>query len=45
MSSQTVGGGGSEPQLHFELRRGKQPVDPRQFLAPLPSAGAAQHQG
>jgi murein DD-endopeptidase MepM/ murein hydrolase activator NlpD len=38
-------GGVSEPQLHFELRRGKQPVDPRQFLAPLPSAGAAPHQG
>ena len=33
-------GGVAEPQLHFELRRGKQPVDPRQFLAPGPSAGA-----
>ncbi len=27
-----------EPQLHFELRRGKRPVDPRDYLAPLPSA-------
>ena len=32
-------GGVSEPQLHFELRRGKKPVDPREFLAPAPSAG------
>jgi murein DD-endopeptidase MepM/ murein hydrolase activator NlpD len=31
-------GGVSEPQLHFELRRGKKPVDPREFLAPAPSA-------
>ena len=23
----------NEPQLYFELRRGKQPVDPREFLA------------
>ena len=30
----------SEPQLHFELRRGNHAVDPREFLAPLPSAGA-----
>src|SRR5207244_4973649 len=30
-------GGVSEPQLHFELRRGKQPVDPRWLLAPAPS--------
>jgi murein DD-endopeptidase MepM/ murein hydrolase activator NlpD len=30
----------SEPQLHFELRRGKQPVDPRGYLAPLPTATA-----
>jgi murein DD-endopeptidase MepM/ murein hydrolase activator NlpD len=29
----------SEPQLHFELRRGQQAVDPREFLAPLPTAG------
>jgi murein DD-endopeptidase MepM/ murein hydrolase activator NlpD len=28
----------SEPQLHFELRRGKHTVDPRDYLAPLPSA-------
>jgi murein DD-endopeptidase MepM/ murein hydrolase activator NlpD len=32
-------GGVSEPQLHFELRRGKKAVDPREFLAPAPSAG------
>ncbi len=32
-------GGVSQPQLHFELRRGKKPVDPREFLAPAPSAG------
>ena len=29
----------SEPQLHFELRRGNHAVDPREFLAPLPTAG------
>jgi murein DD-endopeptidase MepM/ murein hydrolase activator NlpD len=34
-------GGVSEPQLHFELRRGKKPIDPREFLAPAPSAGIA----
>jgi murein DD-endopeptidase MepM/ murein hydrolase activator NlpD len=28
----------SEPQLHFELRRGNHAVDPREFLAPLPTA-------
>jgi murein DD-endopeptidase MepM/ murein hydrolase activator NlpD len=43
-SGQVIGrvgasGGVAEPQLHFELRRGKQPVDPRQFLGPAPSAG------
>jgi murein DD-endopeptidase MepM/ murein hydrolase activator NlpD len=43
-SGQVIGkvgttGGVGEPQLHFELRRGKQPVDPREFLAPAPSAG------
>ncbi len=38
-------GGVGEPQLHFELRRGEQPVDPRQFLVPLPSAGEPPHQG
>jgi murein DD-endopeptidase MepM/ murein hydrolase activator NlpD len=32
-------GGVTEPQLHFELRRGKRPVDPKEFLAPAPSAG------
>jgi murein DD-endopeptidase MepM/ murein hydrolase activator NlpD len=31
-------GGVAEPQLHFELRRGKQAVDPKEFLAPSPSA-------
>src|SRR5207237_10561568 len=31
-------GGVHEPQLPFELRRGKQPVDPRGFLQPAPSA-------
>jgi len=38
-------GGVSEPQLHFELRRGKHAVDPREFLAPAPSAGRTLHQG
>jgi murein DD-endopeptidase MepM/ murein hydrolase activator NlpD len=38
-------GGVGEPQLHFELRRGKRPVDPREFLAPAPSAGEARRQG
>jgi murein DD-endopeptidase MepM/ murein hydrolase activator NlpD len=28
----------SEPQLHFELRRGQHAVDPREFLPPLPTA-------
>jgi len=32
----------SAPQLHFELRRGKHPVDPRDYLTPLPSAAARQ---
>jgi murein DD-endopeptidase MepM/ murein hydrolase activator NlpD len=31
-------GGVTEPQLHFELRRGKKPVDPKEFLSPAPSA-------
>lgn len=31
-------GGVPQPQLHFELRRGKTPVDPREFLTPSPSA-------
>ena len=34
-------GGVGEPQLHFELRRGKKAVDPREFLGPAPSAGDA----
>jgi murein DD-endopeptidase MepM/ murein hydrolase activator NlpD len=38
-------GGVSEPQLHFELRRGKRAVDPREFLAPAPSAGTPAHAG
>jgi len=33
-----------EPQLHFELRRGNKPVDPREFLAPLPTAGMKYRQ-
>ncbi len=32
----------SEPQLHFELRRGKHPVDPRDYLAPLPTAAGKE---
>ena len=32
----------SAPQLHFELRRGKQPVDPRDYLTPLPRAAAGE---
>jgi murein DD-endopeptidase MepM/ murein hydrolase activator NlpD len=28
----------SEPQLHFELRRGNHAVDPREFLTPSPTA-------
>ncbi len=36
----------TQPQLHFELRRGKRPVDPRDYLAPLPSAATkATHAG
>ena len=27
-------GGVGRPQLHFELRRGENPVDPKKFLAP-----------
>lgn len=41
-------GGVAEPQLHFELRRGKRAVDPREFLGPAPSAerpGDAARQG
>ena len=32
----------SEPQLHFELRRGNHAVDPREFLAPLPTAATKE---
>ena len=38
-------GGVAEPQLHFELRRGQRAVDPREFLAPAPSAGAPEIRG
>ncbi|MGE5270104.1 MAG: peptidoglycan DD-metalloendopeptidase family protein [Thiohalocapsa sp.] len=39
-------GGVSEPQLHFELRRGQRPVDPREFLAPASAdAAAPAHRG
>ena len=38
-------GGVSEPQLHFELRRAKHAVDPREFLAPAPSAGEGAKAG
>jgi murein DD-endopeptidase MepM/ murein hydrolase activator NlpD len=31
-------GGVGEPQLHFELRRGSKPVDPREFLEPAAKA-------
>ena len=34
-------GGVSQPQLHFELRRGQKPVNPTEFLAPAPSAQGA----
>lgn len=35
-----VGASGNvgEPQLHFELRHGKKPVDPREYLPPLSAA-------
>jgi murein DD-endopeptidase MepM/ murein hydrolase activator NlpD len=32
----------SEPQLHFELRRGQHAVDPREFLTPSPTAAAKE---
>lgn len=35
-------GGVSEPQLHFELRRGEHAVDPREFLSPAPTAASQQ---
>ena len=31
-----------EPQLHFELRRGKKPVDPREYLVPLSTAASKE---
>lgn len=36
-------GGVSEPQLHFELRRGQKAVDPREFLTPGANAGSTEH--
>jgi murein DD-endopeptidase MepM/ murein hydrolase activator NlpD len=35
----------SEPQLHFELRRGSRAVDPREFLAPMPTATSKERSG
>ena len=35
-------GGVSQPQLHFELRRGKKAVDPREFLGQGSNAGGAK---
>jgi murein DD-endopeptidase MepM/ murein hydrolase activator NlpD len=35
----------SEPQLHFELRRGSRAVDPREFLAPMPTATGKERSG
>ena len=35
----------TEPQLHFELRRGNHAVDPREFLAPLPTATSRERSG
>ncbi len=35
-------GGVSEPQLHFELRRGKKAVDPRELLTPGANAGGGK---
>jgi len=35
----------TEPQLHFELRRGNHAVDPREFLAPLPTATSRDRSG
>jgi len=32
----------SEPQLHFELRRGQHAVDPREFLTPSPTAATKE---
>jgi murein DD-endopeptidase MepM/ murein hydrolase activator NlpD len=38
-------GGVSEPQLHFELRRGKKAVDPREYLGTGANAGGAAKGG
>jgi murein DD-endopeptidase MepM/ murein hydrolase activator NlpD len=35
----------SEPQLHFELRRGKRPVDPRDYLTQPSTAGGERSSG
>ena len=35
-------GGVSEPQLHFELRRGKKAVDPREFLGQGSNVGGSK---
>jgi len=35
----------NEPQLHFELRRGNRAIDPREFLAPLPTARGREGSG
>jgi murein DD-endopeptidase MepM/ murein hydrolase activator NlpD len=35
----------SEPQLHFELRHGSRAVDPREFLAPMPTATGKERTG
>ena len=37
-------GGVGAPQLHFELRRGQKPVDPKEFLEPAGSAAARVEQ-
>jgi murein DD-endopeptidase MepM/ murein hydrolase activator NlpD len=37
-------GGVGAPQLHFELRRGQKPVDPKEFLQPAGSAAAKAEQ-
>jgi murein DD-endopeptidase MepM/ murein hydrolase activator NlpD len=35
----------SEPQLHFELRRGNKPVDPQEYLATPTAATKNPHSG
>ena len=39
-----VGSTGSvaQPQLHFELRRGDKPVNPREYLTPVPTAAGRE---